>query len=959
MPDVTLILQRRHRRQRAQQHNPAGRLGLALILAISLFAAAASFLLVVIYGAVTRDLPAPEMLPALLSPATGDYLEPTRVYDRTGQHLLLALENPAVSGRSYRQISGDAATGIPDEVIRSTLAAVDPQFWQHPGFTYSSLINTETPTIARRLVADILLWDEPAGLRRQVREYLLAAQITTRFGREQVLEWYLNSANYGRLAYGVENAAQVYFGKSAADLDLAEAAVLAAILDAPAINPLDTRQASLARQDDLLQQMVGQGVITNAEAAAARQTRLEFQPPAPAQRQLAPEFVQQALRELAETFGWARLERCGLNIITTLDYDLQKQTSCVLEAHLRRVSGQADLPQTLEDCPAVRDLPTLALNEHLQADTLAANAALYDPQTGEILALAVSAPVDMETALSSGRPPGTLLTPFVYLTGFTRGQSPASLVWDIPGGPDSPQAQAPVLDEGYQGPLRLRNALANDDLSPAVQALFQSGVENFWRITRQLGLDALQSADLPASYQVLWEGGQANLLEMLQAYGTIANQGVLVGRAVNPAATPGADTIDPVLVLQVTDAQGSTLLEQSVKDFRPVVSQQLAYLLTDVLSDEAARWRTLSHPNPLEISRPAAAKLGQTAAGLDGWALGYTPELAAGVWLGSSQPDPENLPLASAALWYAIIQYASRELPANDWPVPAGISTMSVCDPSGQLPTPNCPTVVSEVFVNGSEPTQPDNLFQNLKINRESGLLATVDTPPELVEERVYLVVPPAAQEWARQAGLPTPPEDYDVFLTAGQSNENIAITSPTPFAYLRDRVTITGTATGPDFAYYRLQVGQGLNPQTWLQVGSDQQVAVRNGVLGEWDTRGLDGLYVIQLVKVSEDQRIETTSQQVTVDNQPPQGVVRSPEAGQVFQYPLEKPLSFQVTAEDNLGIEQVEFLVDGRHLAFVDQAPYATSWQGQPGAYTLTVRITDLAGNQATLLQEFAVSR
>lgn len=292
------------------------------------------------------------------------------------------------------------------------------------------------------------------------------------------------------------------------------------------------------------------------------------------------------------------------------------------------------------------------------------------------------------TRLSRTAAPGTLLTPFVYLTAFTRGQNPASLVWDIPGSREGPLAEVPTLDGSYQGPLRLRSALANDDLSPAVQSLFQSGVENFWRITRQLGLDDLQPEELPASYQVLWQGGQAGLLEMLQAYGTIANQGVLVGRAVESPEDPEAWRLDPVLVLRVEDLAGSPLLDQSVKDFRPVVSQQLAYLLTDVLSDEAARWRTLSHPNPLEISRPAAAKLGQTASGQDGWALGYTPELAAGAWLGSSQPDPEDLPLASAALWHALIQYASRDLPANTWPAPAGISTMDVCDPPGSSRPP-------------------------------------------------------------------------------------------------------------------------------------------------------------------------------------------------------------------------------------------------------------------------------
>lgn len=959
MPDVPLILQRRHRRQRKQQRNPAGRFGFGLILVLSLLAAAASLILVFVYGAVTAELPAPEELPALLAPPDGAFLQPTRVYDRTGQHLLLSLENPAAPGPEYRHLADGQNDGIPAVVASTTLAAVDPQFWQHPGFTYSSLTQSEPPTIARRLASDLLLWDEPQSLRRQLREYLLAAQITAHFGREQILEWYLNSANYGRLAYGIESAAQVYFGKTSAELNLAEAALLASILDAPAINPLDTRQASLARQEELLQAMYETGQISAQEAAEASQTRLSFQAPQIWQEQPAPEFVQQALNQLAPTIGWPRLERGGLRIITSLDFELQRQTNCVLEAHLRRLTGQSDPPQTLENCPAVRYLPTLAVEDQLASDALAANAAVYDPQNGELLALAASDPQDMETALSTGRPPGTLLTPFVYLTGFTRGQSPASLVWDIPGGEDSPLAETPVLDDSYQGPMRMRTALANDDLSPAVQTLFQAGVENFWRTTRQLGLNNLQPSSLADSYQILWEGGQASLLELLQAYGTVANQGILVGRALPGESDQAVDRMEPVLVLKVEDLQGQTLLDQTVKDIRPVVSQQLAYLLTDVLSDEAARWRTLPHPNPLEINRPAAAKLGQTAAHQDGWTIGYTPQLAAGVWLGSSQQDPHSLPLYSAALWHAVMQYATNDLPAQDWTVPPGISNMNVCDPSGQLPTANCPTIVSEVFINGSEPTQPDTLYQNLKINRVSGLLATVGTPPELVEERVYLVVPPAAEEWARQAGLPIPPEDYDVFLTSRSSEQNIVISSPDPFAYVRGIVTIEGTAAGPGFDFYRLQAGPGLNPQNWLQIGGDRQAAAREGVLGEWDTNGLDGLYVIQLVKVDQDQRIETTSVQVTVDNQPPNGVFLSPEAGQVFQTSNTQALYFEIEANDNLGIQQVEFLLNDRHLAFVEQKPYSIRWEGEPGNYTLGVRITDLAGNQTTLQQKFTIAR
>lgn len=322
--------------------------------------------------------------------------------------------------------------------------------------------------------------------------------------------------------------------------------------------------------------------------------------------------------------------------------------------------------------------------------------------------------------------------------------------------------------------------------------------------------------------------------------------------------------------------------------------------------------------------------------------------------------NPEVLPRASAALWHAILQYYSRQNgSAADWKIPPGITTLEVCDPSGLLPSPDCPTVVSEVFTTGNEPTQIDTLYRSLEINRESGLLATINTPPELVEKRVYLMVPPEAETWARQAGLPIPPEDYDLILIAANNSSDLRITTPANFDYVQGTVEITGTAAGSGFDFYRLQAGQGLNPQSWIQIGADRRSAVRSGRLGAWDTQGLEGLYVIQLVKVLQDQRIETTSIQVTVDNQPPQGQILFPEAGQVFAYPLMEPLLFEAVAADNLGIDRVEFLVDQQQIGEVSTPPFTLGWEARPGDHTLTVHISDLAGNSHTLEQEFTVTR
>lgn len=211
------------------------------------------------------------------------------------------------------------------------------------------------------------------------------------------------------------------------------------------------------------------------------------------------------------------------------------------------------------------------------------------------------------------------------------------------------------------------------------------------------------------------------------------------------------------------------------------------------------------------------------------------------------------------------MQVTTASLPPDSWAMPAGVAEMDVCDPSGLLPTNDCPTIVREIFLNGFEPTQSDNLFRVYTINRETGLLATVFTPPDLVEERVFMVVPAGARTWAAASGIPVPPEAYDA-IQPGVANPNVNITAPALFAEVSGRVSILGTAAGEGFQYYRIQVGQGLNPRAWKQIGGDMSTPVTNGPLLEWDTSGLGGLYAIQLVVVYEDQRVETAVIQVMV---------------------------------------------------------------------------------------------
>jgi len=212
-----------------------------------------------------------------------------------------------------------------------------------------------------------------------------------------------------------------------------------------------------------------------------------------------------------------------------------------------------------------------------------------------------------------------------------------------------------------------------------------------------------------------------------------------------------------------------------------------------------------------------------------------------------------------------LMQTVSADTPADGWSAPPGVTAMMVCDPSGMLPTRECPNLVTEVFLNGSEPTQADNLYREFSVNRETGLLATVFTVPELIDTRVYLLVPENAQDWALSAGLDVPPSSYDA-IQSPPVNAVANITSPQLFADVNGIVQVIGTASGVDFAYYRVQVGKGLNPQEWIQLGGDVITPVERGLLAEWNTKGLSGLYAVQLLVVRQDQVVDTAVIQVTI---------------------------------------------------------------------------------------------
>lgn len=782
------------------------------------------------YADLTHDLPNVEYLRVLLNPPDGLLLQPTRLYDRTGKHLLLSLA-PTDSPRRYLPLNSQNPQHFPEALAGALVAVEDPGFWSHSGYSADGWTDPAShPTLAQRLVGDLLLFNEAPSIRRAVRERMLAAQATRLFGRTQILEWTLNYADFGRQAYGAEAAARLYLGKSATDLTLGEAALLAAAARNPELNPIDAPQVARERRDATLEVMKALGVITDAQASAAR---AETTPPAPAGSQtesrVAPAFLRLVRSQLDQEFTRSRIERGGVIITTTLDYDLQLQAACTTLTFAARLEGAGD---PAEECAGADLLPALPPDAIVQGPS--ASALILDPRTGQVLAAVGETVSDLESSVLNAHDPGSLMYPFVYLTAFTRGFSPASMVWDIP-----PADQAPRPGTHYYGPVRMRLALANDLAVPAEALAAQLGPEAIAGTESSFGL----------------RPGADTLMEVAAAYGILATEGVRFGQ-------PGPST-----VLRVEGLDHSIWLDLQDAKAQPVVDTPLAYVMNNVLSDENARQPTLGTSNPLEIDRPAGAKVGRTDSGTESWMVGYTPSRVTAVWVGTQQPDPTlgRSPRIAASLWNAVMQAATQGLPPDGWLAPAGVTAIDVCDPSGMLPTADCPSIVSEIFLNGNEPTQSDTLYRRVAINRETGLQATVFTPPALVEQRVFMRLPDEALEWAKSAGIAVAPAGYDA-IQAAPVNPNVHISAPAMFANVSGPVQITGTATADDFDRYRVLVGRGINPDEWITVGNEPIDPVTDGILATWDTTGLSGLYAIQLQVLHADSRVETAIIQVTV---------------------------------------------------------------------------------------------
>jgi membrane carboxypeptidase/penicillin-binding protein PbpC len=480
-----------------------------------------------------------------------------------------------------------------------------------------------------------------------------------------------------------------------------------------------------------------------------------------------------------------------------------------------------------------------------------------------------------------------------------------------------------------------------------------------------MGQDSVESIvssfglNIPSGGTLLKDDFPISPIALAEAFSILADSGTLAGQSIS------AGSLHPAGILNVSSNDHSVWADWAKPQTRSLLSLPLAYLMNQVLSDETTRWASLGHPNPLEIGRPAGAKLSHTLDLSSAWTVGYTPQRVAVIWMGTGSAEMKNAdakagpvpPRLSADLWHALMQYALRELPSESWDMPSGIVNASVCDPSGLLPTSACPNIVKEIFLTGRQPVQADTLYQTFQVNAETGLLATVFTPPELVEKHTYMVVPAEAAMWANAAGVPTPPSTYDTFLKP-PILPDVHISAPTMFSDGHGKLEIRGSAAGADFSWFRLEYGQGLYPLAWFQIGADNRTPVTEGLLGEWDTTGLNGLYALRLMTVRKDQRVDQVVVQVTLDNTPPQVAITYPQAGQTISVAQEPQVALQAQAGDSF-LVSVEFLVDDVRVGKSITPPFGVIWTAKTGRHILKVVATDRAGNTTEVRIDFTVGK
>ena len=802
--------------------------------------------------------------------------ETTRILDRNGQ-LLYEILDPNAGRRTYVPLAE-----ISPYLVAATISTEDKDFYNHPGFDPVAIVRalwqnyttggtvSGASTITQQLARALLLSPEERAERtytRKSREIILAAEITRRYTKDEILELYLNEIYYGNLAYGVEAAAETYFGKSAKGLTLGEATFLAGLPQSPAVYDIYTDpETTLGRQQQVLvlmfQLSAAEGCIevSNSpervcvEPVAATQAADEMK--AYSYRPLSfdakyPHWVNFVRAQLEEQYDAQTIYRSGFVVYTTID-------------------------------PAMQDMAQqLVTNQVAQmVNNNAHNGALISikPSTGEILAMIGSPDFNnaeiagqINMAISPTRQPGSSIKPITYVAAFEKGWTPSTWIWDVPSKfPDgaNPPYEPRNYDGRFHGGMTVRIALANSFNVPAVKALEFVGLyddpntpeeEGFIAFAKRLGMTTFTRDDYGLSLTL--GGGDVSLIDMASAYSVFAN---------------GGKKVPPVAILKITNFAGDIIYEYEPPEGEQVVRPEHAYLISSILSDNEARNYTFGRHSLLNLSFPVAAKTGTTNDIRDNWTMGYTPDLVTGVWVGNADYTPmvNSSGLSGAApIWSQFMEFAVPYI-TNGAPSPFtrpnGIVDKVVCRLGGSEPSNFCKGEISEIYAFDQLPLPPSqDLARRIGIDLWTGFQASdaCDGPNE--EEVVLNVTDKWAREWfdtndgkawLEDNSLPKNPyyaperecraDDPQPQIKL-ELNDGDVITSST--------LDIKGTAAADEgFKKWILEYGIGENPDAWMGL-SDGDNQVKNGTFYSWNLASIpNGTVTVRLTLIGDKAEVD-----------------------------------------------------------------------------------------------------
>lgn len=980
MPKVAHIIRRRHaRKQRKQTRRRRTRSWLLFVLGapalIALLPLAAALGL-----AIWLYAQAASALPDIGSLAAPDpERNPTRFFDRSGETVIYTVQDPLEYSLDERQQVSLA--DLPEFVGALTLVAengsqpiraeAEPaqsllQVWR---YMLGLSLHREAGILATLAQNVFLPGASASGLHESLLELALTAEAKRRFTAPELLELHLNTNYYGNEAFGIEAASRVYLGKSATALDLAEAALLAAIPPAPRPNPIDDERGARQRGADLLLEALNLAVIDQAayDDAAKAIASLSI---AKSERRpgMAPEFnfyarrqAQSILDELGYD-GTRLLARAGLRIQTTLDLDLYAQSECLARAHIAQLTVESNVEASAQqaapggDCRAARELLPVAPVASAP-DQIAA--VILDAQNGAILSL--SGPVQEAT-----RQPAVTLQPLVYVEGFLRRlATPASMVYDIPQiypGQADGLIYTPANPDGrFHGPLNLRDAMAAGLLPPAVQVANRRGMTPVIRSAHRLGFNSLDENRV--SLEILERGGAVSVLDTAYAYSVFAAMGRMRGLPTEPLK-PGFRGHDPLAILSIADADGAPLWRfagspdgaDAGRYEAPVLEPSLAYMVNDVLADAAARQRILGQADAaLDSAHSAAVVDGMSADRRDSWTVGYTPRIVVAVH--AARADGDALALeggeraGSAPVWRALMNYliARDDLPELYWQKPADVEEFLVCDISGQLPpaADHCPT--RREIVPAGTALRRDTAWQTVEINSLTGQLATLSTPDSQRRSATYFTPPADIIDWWIGDGRPLPPSAYGVEAPAA-AQPIVQLTQPSDFAYVGGQVPVAGRVSAAGAQSYALEYGPGVKPSSWLEIVRESLPSSPADLEAVWHASELRGVYTLKLSALMGDGRTVSDTRQITLDNSPPTVELRLSEGGHAIRYPAQRVVSLLADASDNLAVTRVEFYQDEELLGVDREWPYGFEYElDGVGDLNFAAKAFDQVGNSA----------